>query len=122
MSLIRVEHFIAGRRVLDVGEGEFRTILNPATGQSLGQVRMDSVSSAEAAVQAAVDAYPKWSATPVGERVQVLFRYKQILEKHFEELASMIVAEHGKTMAEARGDVRRGIDCVEYACAAPVLM
>src|SRR5204863_4579540 len=82
----------------------------------------DSIRSAEAAVQAALEAFPKWSATPVGERCQVLFRYKQILETHFEELAGMIVAEHGKTMAEARGDVRRGIDCVEFACAAPVLM
>ena len=122
MSSMRVEHFIAGRRVTDDGAGEIRTIVNPATGKPLGEVRMDNVQSAEAAVQAAVDAYPAWSATPVGERVQTLFRYKHILESHFEELAAIILAEHGKTMAEARGDVRRGIDCVDFACAAPVLM
>lgn len=118
----RVEHFIAGRRVADRGDGEIRTIVNPATGQTLAQVRMDNVHSAEAAVQAAAEAFPAWAARPVGERVQVLFRYKQILEDHFDELASGIVAEHGKTMAEARGDVRRGVDCVEFACAAPVMM
>jgi malonate-semialdehyde dehydrogenase (acetylating)/methylmalonate-semialdehyde dehydrogenase len=122
MTSLRVSHFIAGKRVADADSGELRAIVNPATGQALGEVRMDSVRSAEAAVQAALEAFPKWSATPVGERCQVLFRYKQILEQHFEELAGMIVAEHGKTMAEARGDVRRGIDCVEFACAAPVLM
>jgi len=119
---VRVEHFIGGRRVVDRGEGEMRTITNPATGAVLGQVRLDNVQSAEAAVQAAAEAFPAWEARPVGERVQVLFRYKQILENHFEELAAGIVAEHGKTMAEARGDVRRGIDCVEFACAAPVMM
>ena len=118
----RIEHFIAGRRVADQGAGEMRTIANPATGDVLGQVRMDNVQNAEAAVQAAVEAFPAWAAKPVGERVQVLFRYKQVLEDHFEELAGGIVAEHGKTMAEARGDVRRGIDCVEFACAAPVMM
>ena len=122
MTVTRVEHFIAGKRIADKGEGQTRTIINPATGESLGEVRMDNLQSAEAAVQAALEAFPSWAATPVGERVQCLFRYKQILEDHFEELASMIVAEHGKTMAEARGDVRRGIDCVEFACAAPVMM
>ncbi len=120
-----VEHFIAGKRVRDSGgdgKGELRTVNNPATGQALGQVRMDNLQSAEAAVQAAAEAFPVWAAKPVGERVQFLFRYKQVLEDHFEELATLIVSEHGKTMAEARGDVRRGIDCVEFACAAPVLM
>jgi len=67
-------------------------------------------------------AFQGWSGTPVGERCQVLFRYKELLEQHFDELAHMIVVEHGKTMPEARGDVRRGIDCVEYACGAPSLM
>jgi malonate-semialdehyde dehydrogenase (acetylating)/methylmalonate-semialdehyde dehydrogenase len=124
MTAAQVHHFIAGRRVAEPADadGETRRITNPATGQVLGEVRMESVRSAEAAVQAAASAFPKWSATPVGERCQVLFRFKQILEDHFEELAAMIVAEHGKTIAEARGDVRRGIDCVEFACAAPVLM
>ncbi|MCI0677259.1 MAG: CoA-acylating methylmalonate-semialdehyde dehydrogenase [Phycisphaerales bacterium] len=123
----QIEHFIAGRRVADFDSearngGEIRAIINPATGQTLGQVRMDSTKSAEAAVQAAHDAFLSWSAKPVGERCQVLFRFKHILEEHFEELANLIVSEHGKTLAEARGDVRRGIDCVEFATAAPVLM
>lgn len=122
MMTTRVENFIGGRRVTDSSEGEVRTIVNPATGQALGEVRMDNVHSAEAAVQAALEAFPAWAAKPVGERIQYLFRFKQLLEEHFEELAAMIVAEHGKTMVEARGDVRRGIDCVEFACAAPVMM
>lgn len=118
----RVEHFIAGQRTTDSEGGELRDNINPASGDVLGEVRMDAVQSAEQAVRSAADAFPDWAAWPVGERAQCMFRYKQVLEDQFEDLASMIVKEHGKTMAEARGDVRRGIDCVEFACAAPTLM
>jgi malonate-semialdehyde dehydrogenase (acetylating)/methylmalonate-semialdehyde dehydrogenase len=118
----QVDHFIAGRRVSGGTGGATRSVVNPATGETLAQVEMESIRAADEAVEAAAQAFPAWSARPVGERVQVFFKYKQVLEEHFEELAGMIVAEHGKTLAEARGDVRRGIDCVEHACCAPVLM
>src|SRR5262245_51769716 len=118
-----VEQFIAGRRTTEAAlggsPGRTHPVVNPASGEAIGEVDLDALRSAEAAVQAAAQAFPTWSATPVGDRCQFLFRYKQVLEDHFEELAGMIVREHGKTMAEARGDVRRGIDCVEFACAAP---
>lgn len=117
-----VAHFIDGERTMDADAGEMKRVINPANGETLGQVRMDSIRAANHAVEAARLAYETWSVTPVGERCQYLFRYKQILEDHFEELAEIIVHEHGKTIGEARGDVRRGIDCVEYACAAPTLM
>ncbi len=119
---VRVDNFIGGRRIAGDGGGEIVEDLNPADGESLGQVVMDSVRAADAAVQAAREAFPAWAATPVGDRCQCLYRFKVLLEKHFEDLAAMIVREHGKTMDEARGDVRRGIDCVEFACAAPTLM
>ncbi len=122
----RVDQFIAGTRTSEQARGgkpgRQHAVINPATGETIAQAELDSLRSAEAAVAAAAQAFPAWSNTPVGDRCQVLFRYKQILEEHFEELAGMIVREHGKTMAEARGDVRRGIDCVEFACAAPTLM
>ncbi|MBC7773748.1 MAG: aldehyde dehydrogenase family protein, partial [Pyrinomonadaceae bacterium] len=129
MSQARVEQFIDGKRTTEAKLsgaaatlGRTHAVMNPATGETLGEVDMEALRSAAAAVQAACDAFPAWSTMPVGDRCQFLFRYKQLLETHFEELAEMIVREHGKTMAEARGDVRRGIDCVEYACAAPTLM
>lgn len=118
----RVDHFIDGRRAAAACEGTTHTVVNPATSDTLAQVDLESTRAAEDAVAAAREAFLEWAATPVGDRCQFLFRYKHVLEAHFEELASMIVREHGKTMAEARGDVRRGIDCVEHACAAPVLM
>ncbi|MAI66803.1 MAG: methylmalonate-semialdehyde dehydrogenase (CoA acylating) [Phycisphaerae bacterium] len=116
-----VEHFIDGKRVTPSSSTTFADI-NPATGEVLAEVGMDEVAAAEAAVQSSANAFRGWSETPVGDRCQVLFRYKELLEQHFDELTQMIVDEHGKTIAEARGDVRRGIDCVEYACGAPSLM
>ncbi len=121
-----VDQFIDGKRTNEAAlggkPGKSHAIVNPATGETIGAAELDSLRSADAAVEAARVAFPSWCATPVGDRCQILFKYKQVLEEHFEELAGMIVKEHGKTMAEARGDVRRGIDCVEFACAAPVLM
>lgn len=122
MATFQAEQFIAGERVSEGDAGETIPVLNPATSEALGRVRMDAVDAADRAVAAAKSAYPAWAAMPVGDRVQYLFRYKQLLEDRFEELASLIVAEHGKTLAEAKGSVRRGIDCVEYASSAPVLM
>lgn len=121
-----VDHFIAGKRTSESAQGgkagAMHAVVNPATGETIASTELEPMRSAEAAVQAAALAFPAWAATPVGDRCQVMFRYKALLEKHFEELAGLIVREHGKTMAEARGDVRRGIDCVEYACGAPTLM
>lgn len=118
----RVDHFIAGRRASEPSSSKTHPVINPATGETIALTDLDSLRSAEAAVQAASEAFPAWSATPVSDRCQFLFRYKQLLETHFDELASSIVREHGKTMAEAKGDVRRGIDCVEFACSAPLLL
>ncbi|MDZ4829880.1 MAG: CoA-acylating methylmalonate-semialdehyde dehydrogenase [Phycisphaerae bacterium] len=118
----RVEDFIAGRKESAANGGSTHAVVNPATNETLAHVELDSVRGADDAVRAAREAFPAWSQTPVGDRCQFLFRYKQVLETHFDELAAIIVGEHGKTMAEARGDVRRGIDCVEHACAAPVLL
>ncbi|MDP7008913.1 MAG: CoA-acylating methylmalonate-semialdehyde dehydrogenase [Phycisphaerales bacterium] len=116
-----IEHFINGRTVPS-DASETCSDLNPATGEVLAEVSLCDLSATEAAVQSAAAAFRGWSETPVGDRCQVLFRYKELLEQHFDDLTQMIVDEHGKTTAEARGDVRRGIDCVEYACGAPSLM
>ncbi len=79
-------------------------------------------SVADAAVEAAADAFPSWMETPPAERARILFRFKMLLEDHFEELASLVTREHGKTLVEARGDVRRGIEVVEFSCGIPTLL
>src|SRR5207249_6111752 len=73
----------------------------------------------DAAVKAASGAFASWSRTAVMERVRLMFRYKAVLEEHFEELASIVTRHHGKTLDESRGEVRRGIEVVDFACGAP---
>ena len=97
-------------------------VYNPATGEVIDQVPLSGAAEVDAAVQAAVKAYQSWSRTPVLERVRLMFRYKQELEEHFEELAAIVTRHHGKTLDEARGEVRRGIEVVDFACGAPTLL
>jgi malonate-semialdehyde dehydrogenase (acetylating)/methylmalonate-semialdehyde dehydrogenase len=73
-------------------------------------------------VAAAAAAYPAWARTPVMERTRLMFRYKALLEEHCEELAAIVTRHHGKTLDEARGEVRRGIEVVDFACGAPTLL
>jgi malonate-semialdehyde dehydrogenase (acetylating) / methylmalonate-semialdehyde dehydrogenase len=97
-------------------------LTNPATGEPLGQSPTGSAAEVDAAVHAAHAAFPAWRAIPAGDRVQFLFKLKNLLEAHFEELAAVITTENGKTLAESRGELRRGIENVEVACGIPVLM
>jgi malonate-semialdehyde dehydrogenase (acetylating)/methylmalonate-semialdehyde dehydrogenase len=97
-------------------------VYNPATGQVIEQVPMSGSREVDAAVQAALEAYPAWSRTALMERVRLMFRYKALLEDHFEELAAIITRHHGKTLDESRGEVRRGIEVVDFACGAPTLL
>ena len=97
-------------------------VVNPATAEVLGTVPLDGGASAVEAVEAAERAFPKWRRTPAGERIQYLFRFKQLLEDNFDEIARTTTLENGKTLAESRGELRRGIENVEVACGIPTLM
>jgi len=97
-------------------------IYNPATAEVIGEVPLSGDREVEAAAKAAAAAFPGWSRTAVMERVGLMFRYKALLEEHFEELAAIITRHHGKTLDESRGEVRRGIEVVDFACGAPTLL
>src|SRR2546430_6066538 len=97
-------------------------VYNPATGEVIEQVPLSGPEEVEAAVAAAAAAFPAWSRTPVMERVRLMFRYKAVLEDSLEELAATVTRHHGKTLDEARGEVRRGIEVVDFACGAPTLL
>jgi malonate-semialdehyde dehydrogenase (acetylating)/methylmalonate-semialdehyde dehydrogenase len=101
---------------------EVADVVNPATAEVIGRVPMSNAADVNAAVEAAERVQAKWRRTPPGERVQYLFRLKQLLEDHLDELARTIVTENGKTLAEARGELRRAIENVEVACGIPMLM
>ena len=113
-------NFIGGRWVASAAR-EFQDVTNPARGEVIARAPLSPAAEVDAAVAAARQAFPAWRDTPVAARVQVLFRFKALLEQHFEELARIVTTEHGKTLDESRGSVRRGIECVEVACGAPSL-
>jgi malonate-semialdehyde dehydrogenase (acetylating)/methylmalonate-semialdehyde dehydrogenase len=116
-----LDNFIGGRWV-GAHTTEFFDVHNPAVGDVIGRTPLSTGADVDAAVRAATDAFPAWRDTPVNARAQVLYRFKAQLEEHFEEMARIVTTEHGKTLDEARGSVRRGIECVEVACGAPSLM
>ena len=97
-------------------------VTNPATGESIARAPLSTVEDVDDAVQHASRAFPNWRATPVTERIQHLFRFKNLLEENLDDLARTISNECGKTFAEAAGELRRGIENVEVACGAPALM
>src|SRR5271157_3497002 len=101
---------------------EFFDVTNPATSELLARTPMSSPADVDAAVQAAADAFPAWRRTPPGERVQYLFKLKNLLEEHIDELSKLITLENGKTFGEAKAEWRRGIENVEVACGIPVMM
>lgn len=106
----------------EAAERETLPVFNPATGEVIDQVPLSTDAEASRAVEAAARALPGWSTTPVVERVRLMFRFKALLEEHYEEIAAIVTRHHGKTLEEARGEVRRGIEVVDFACGAPTLL
>ncbi len=112
-------NLIAGRWVQGRGE-TVRRVRNPAdTDIVLAEVREASAQQVDEACAAAAQAFPAWRATPAPDRVRVLFRFRELLEENFLDLARDIVRENGKLLSEAKGSLRRGIDVVEFACGIP---
>jgi malonate-semialdehyde dehydrogenase (acetylating)/methylmalonate-semialdehyde dehydrogenase len=107
-----LDNFIGGRWV-KAQASEYFDVHNPAVGDVIGRTPLSTAADVDAAVRAATQAFPAWRDTPVNARAQVLYRFKALLEQHFEEMARIVTTEHG---------VRRGIECVEVACGAPSLM
>jgi malonate-semialdehyde dehydrogenase (acetylating) / methylmalonate-semialdehyde dehydrogenase len=116
-----LDNFIGGQWVAAQAK-EFFEVRNPAVGEVIGRTPLSTAADVDAAVRAATRAFPAWSVTPVNTRAQVLYKFKALLEANFDDLARTVTTEHGKTLDEARGSVRRAIECVEVACGAPSLM
>ncbi|QZX82536.1 CoA-acylating methylmalonate-semialdehyde dehydrogenase [Metapseudomonas otitidis] len=118
MSLI--PHLINGERVAD--QGRTADVFNPSTGEAIHKVGLASRETLQKAIDAAKAAFPAWRNTPPAKRAQVLFRFKQLLEQNEAEISRLISQEHGKTLEDAAGELKRGIENVEYACAAPEIL
>ncbi len=114
-------HFIAGKRVVGKS-GRFGDVFNPAAGEVTARVAFADTNEIDAAVKAARDAFPAWAATPPLSRARVMFKYKELLEQNRDKLARTIGTEHGKVLADAVGEVTRGIEVVEFVCGIPHLL
>lgn len=115
-----VGHWMDGQLIEDTARTQ--PVYNPATGRSERQVALASVQTVEAAIAAAEKAFPAWRNTPPLKRARVMSKFKVLLEAHADEIAALITAEHGKTLADAHGELQRGMENVEYASYAPELL
>jgi malonate-semialdehyde dehydrogenase (acetylating)/methylmalonate-semialdehyde dehydrogenase len=102
--------------------GRRGNVFNPSTGCVQALVPLCAADEIDRAVRAAADALPAWSETPAVDRARVMFRFRELLQTRFEELAAVVTREHGKTIAEARAELQRGIEMVEFACGIPSLL
>ncbi len=116
-----VSHYINGQLV-EPGSGRQQPVFNPATGAVAAQVALASVAEVNQAVAAASAAAPAWAAMAPLKRARVLFRFKDLMEQHHDALAAAITHEHGKVFSDARGEVTRGMEVVEFACGVPQLL
>ena len=115
-----VSHFIGGKQVAGTS-GRFGDIYNPNIGEVQARVALATEAEVSAAVENAKSAFPAWAATNPQRRARVMFEFKRLLEANMEELAELLSKEHGKVIADSRGDVQRGLEVVEFACGIPHL-
>jgi malonate-semialdehyde dehydrogenase (acetylating)/methylmalonate-semialdehyde dehydrogenase len=119
-ELPRIDHWIGGAAVRAAGRSG--AVFNPATGAESAHVALASSADVAAAVASAREAFPAWSRTSLGARVNVLFRFRELVRARSDDLARAIVREHGKVLADAKGEVQRGLEVVEFACGIPQLL
>jgi malonate-semialdehyde dehydrogenase (acetylating)/methylmalonate-semialdehyde dehydrogenase len=116
-----LNHIIGGKRVAGTS-GRFADVFNPATGEVASRVPLASAEEVDRAVRTAAAAFPAWAATPAPKRAAVLFAMRELVVRNVGKLAELIGQEHGKTLADARGSIQRGLDVIEFACGIPHLM
>ena len=116
-----LQHYIGGS-VVESKSGRSAPVFNPATGAQSATVALASAAEVDAAVAAARAAFPAWAATSPLRRARLMNKLRDLIETHADELAAIISAEHGKVLSDARGEVTRGLEVVEFACGAPQLL
>jgi malonate-semialdehyde dehydrogenase (acetylating) / methylmalonate-semialdehyde dehydrogenase len=116
-----IKHFIAGK-LASGKSGRTAPVFNPATGEAAGQVALASAAEVDEAVRIAQEAFPKWSHTPPLRRARILMRFLRLLEENEDRIAQAITREHGKVLSDAKGELARGVEVVEFATGAPQLL
>ena len=113
-----IQHFISGAAVAGVS-GRFGDVFNPNTGEVQAKVALATAAEVDGAVQAALAAQPAWAATNPQRRARVMFEFKRLVEARMDELAELLSSEHGKVVADSKGDIQRGLEVIEFACGIP---
>jgi malonate-semialdehyde dehydrogenase (acetylating)/methylmalonate-semialdehyde dehydrogenase len=116
-----IGHFVGGKQVKGTS-GRFGDVFDPNTGEVQAKVALAAKSEVEQVIANAAAAQPAWAATNPQRRARVMFKFLELVRRDFEELAKLLSAEHGKTVPDARGDIQRGVEVVEFACGIPHLM
>ncbi len=120
-ELKRISHWIGGQTV-EGTSGRSGPVYNPAKGQQAAEVDFASVEEIDRAVQAAKTAFPAWRAMSLSRRTELFFRIRQLVDEHREDIAKLLTAEHGKVLSDAKGEVARGLEVIEYCCGIPELL
>jgi malonate-semialdehyde dehydrogenase (acetylating)/methylmalonate-semialdehyde dehydrogenase len=116
-----IGHWVGGRPLAGTS-GRTTPVYDPALGRQIDEVALASTGEVDDAVKVALDAAHEWGVSPLGRRTAMLFRFRELLDRHREELAAAVTREHGKVRADAHGEVARGLECVEFACGLPHLL
>src|SRR5215218_5648780 len=114
-GITRISHWIGGG-VVPGESGRSGPVYNPAIGEQTGAVDFASVEEVDRAVRTAREAFPAWRAWSLSKRTDLLFRIRQLVHEHKEELAAILTAEHGKVLSDAAGEVQRGLEVLEHVC------
>ena len=121
MTVKTLGYFVNGKSVQSKTE-KFYDIMDPSVGQVIARAPNCTQDEVDSAIESAEKAFPAWRDTPVMRRVQVLYKFKRLLEENLDELTMSVCRENGKVWQEAKGDVLKAIEVVELACGAPTLM
>src|SRR2546430_13708333 len=116
-----IHHWIGGA-VYAGQSGRSGPVYNPATGQQSGEVDFATAEEVDRAVQAAKQAFPAWRALSLSRRTEIFFRIRDLVDRNRTELAKLLTAEHGKVLSDAKGEVARGLEVIEYCCGIPELL
>src|SRR2546428_3674772 len=119
--LTKLPNYIHGRWT-ESNAADWLDVTNPATGEPIAKVPLSDAAEVAAAVESAAAAFPDWRRTPPEDRIQPLFKLKQLLERHIDDLGRILTQENGKTFSEAKAELRRAIENVEVACGIPMMM
>jgi malonate-semialdehyde dehydrogenase (acetylating)/methylmalonate-semialdehyde dehydrogenase len=116
-----IDNAVAGKRIRPQSS-RTSPVFNPATGEQVATLPLSTIEEIDSAVRSAKAAFPAWANTPPMKRARIMFKFKELLDRHADDLARAISREHGKVHDDAMGEVARGIDCVDFACGIPQLL